>query len=420
MKKVLLLVALVLIFVGLSCICANAETYGALTYEVSNGAITITDCDTSVTEVEIPNDIGYPVKAIDVFAFSGCSRLEKVIIPDSVIDVDYDAFGGCTALKEITVPKDIYGERHASRFGYIFGYTIKLSEPIPFTSLNYGVKYPDVDIRYTEGEYAIPGMIYQNYTEGYVEDTGNLSGYRYNGYRRYYFYEIPSSLKKVTITNDEVINSSAFYNCSNIEEIVLNNKITSIETDAFYNCSNLKTVYFNGTEDDWNDIAISSGNDSILSAEKKFFFYVKGIDENGEAVFDEMVDVNSVISVPEKAGYITKLYTDAERTNVFDSTMPVTENMTLYVSYEQMPATKTDVYKYEQFKMFTVSPINIEKGNRVFLGLYDRGRFVEAHTADYDGEDIVFITDKSYTEAKVMVWDEKDALKPVCEVEIAE
>lgn len=67
---------------------------------------------------------------------------------------------------------------------------------------------------------------------------------------------------------------------------------------------------------------------------------------------------------------------------------------------------------------FTVTPINIANGSTVILALYDGDKFVEMQSKAYAGEDIPFTTDKSYTSAKVMVWDSLSSLKPVCDVEI--
>ena len=57
-------------------------------------------------------------------------------------------------------------------------------------------------------------------------------------------------------------------------------------------------------------------------------------------------------------------------------------------------------------------------GNIIFLALYDGDRFVEAHTDIYEGENITFITDAIYTNAKVMVWEDFENMRPMCTPEI--
>jgi hypothetical protein len=78
--------------------------------------------------------------------------------------------------------------------------------------------------------------------------------------------------------------------------------------------------------------------------------------------------------------------------------------------------TKTSIS--DDGKSFTVVPVNIENGKTVILALYNREQFVEMQKAVYVGDAIPFTTDKTYTDAKVMVWDDLANLKPVCDVEI--
>ena len=63
-------------------------------------------------------------------------------------------------------------------------------------------------------------------------------------------------------------------------------------------------------------------------------------------------------------------------------------------------------------KTFTVSPVNIAEGKTVIIALYNGNRLVEAQTAVYEGEIITFTTDKEYTGAKVMVWNELTSIMP--------
>ncbi len=80
--------------------------------------------------------------------------------------------------------------------------------------------------------------------------------------------------------------------------------------------------------------------------------------------------------------------------------------------------TKTEVS--EDKKSFTITPINVENGKTVILALYNGEQFVEMQNAVYTGDAIPFTTTKTYTKAKVIVWDDLTNLKPVCEVEKVE
>ena len=88
---------------------ASADTYGKLTYKISNRQVIITECDRGATYVVIPNKLnGYPVTVIGDRAFSKCNdTLKSVTIPDSVTTIGESAFYFCTSLKNITIPNSV-------------------------------------------------------------------------------------------------------------------------------------------------------------------------------------------------------------------------------------------------------------------------------------------------------------------------
>lgn len=75
------------------------------------------------------------------------------------------------------------------------------------------------------------------------------------------------SLTGVTIGNGVTsIGELEFYGCSNLTSVTIPAGVTSIEIYAFWNCINLTDVYFGGSEAQWNQIAIDSGNEQLLNA----------------------------------------------------------------------------------------------------------------------------------------------------------
>lgn len=86
-----------------------------------------------------------------------------------------------------------------------------------------------------------------------------------------------TKVKEVSIPEQYVVNrrysyditaigESAFIYDTNIEVVILTNKINHIGKNAFYGCKNLKTIKFKGTKAEFDSILIESGNEYLLNA----------------------------------------------------------------------------------------------------------------------------------------------------------
>ena len=89
---------------------------------------------------------------------------------------------------------------------------------------------------------------------------------------------------------------------------------------------------------------------------------------------------------------------------------------TYTVKVKKFEGTRTNVSS--DGKSFEIKPTNIASGNTVILALYDGESLIETKYEVYGGADISFTTDKTYTGAAVMVWDDLGNMKPVCDAEI--
>ena len=80
-----------------------------------------------------------------------------------------------------------------------------------------------------------------------------------------------NKIKTVTIPNTvEEISIGAFAFCKGLVSVTIPQSVTRIEYNAFEECNNLKTVYYEGTEQQWSQITIDSGNGCLINAEIKF------------------------------------------------------------------------------------------------------------------------------------------------------
>ena len=78
-------------------------TYNGTTYKVTwIGAAAFSRCS-GLTDVTIPNRVMF----IEAYAFDGCSSLMSVEIPNSVWSIGNDAFFNCKSLTSITIPESV-------------------------------------------------------------------------------------------------------------------------------------------------------------------------------------------------------------------------------------------------------------------------------------------------------------------------
>lgn len=84
-------------------ISSNAKT--EFEYKTENGEVTITHCYSRDKIIEIPSEFeGCPVTKIAREAFFFLSNVEKIVVPESVKELEEYAFESNRYLKEIVLP----------------------------------------------------------------------------------------------------------------------------------------------------------------------------------------------------------------------------------------------------------------------------------------------------------------------------
>ncbi len=217
------------------------------TYDIVDGGVHIRAAKKSMAgRLVIPSTVdGYPVTAIDEFAFADCDKLTGVTIPDSVTVIGKGAFSGCVALQSILLPRSIT-TLPPSLFSGCSGLTdVKLPDTllcISDSAFSGCRGLVDIDIPYsvTEiGERAFAGC---------------------------------SSLDSLSIScYITAIRRETFVGCTKIRYVSLYNTVTKIEENAFKDCTNLSRVNYVGKEEEWEKIEIQpNGNQKLLEAERLY------------------------------------------------------------------------------------------------------------------------------------------------------
>lgn len=96
---------------NLCTICGEEKVieyaFNASDYDAKMGTTTATDAHVVIPETFEYNGTKYKVTSVGGWAFSGCTSLESITIPDSVTSIKPAAFSGCSSLKNITIPDGI-------------------------------------------------------------------------------------------------------------------------------------------------------------------------------------------------------------------------------------------------------------------------------------------------------------------------
>ena len=225
-----------------------------ITNELSDGTLEISNYAGNSATYEIPGEIdGKKVVRIGDYAFSDCTELTSVTIPDSVTDIRWRAFYNCVSLKSVTIPKSVtYIDNYA--FGYYDDSDSFGPKKIDGFKINY--------VKNTHGHmYALKNgftdeacLLTNELDDGTLEITkyvGNsatcvipseIDGKKVTqiGYNA---FSSRTELTSITIPDGvTIIGNSAFSDCTSLETVTIPNSVTQIYPRAFYNCTSLKEV----------------------------------------------------------------------------------------------------------------------------------------------------------------------------------
>ena len=222
-------------------------------------SMAFSDC-TTLQEVVIPET----VIEIELGAFHSCSSLAKIVLPGGLTKIESYVFYGCTALQEVTIPESVTEIEHDAFYGCTGLKALVLPQGLKKIGSNAfincsGLTYIDIpDGVENVGSYIAKDTLQLRCSIGssaaLALSKGGNSFYAEDFQLRYTFdesdtqtglllYKYTGAAAKVTLPDGlTTIYDEAFSDCTALQEIAIPETVIEIGYRAFYKCSSLSKI----------------------------------------------------------------------------------------------------------------------------------------------------------------------------------
>lgn len=199
----------------------------------------------TLKEIKIPES----VTKIGSYAFSECEGLEEIVIPNNVKNIYIGTFSDCISLEKVTLPKNLV---KIGQDAFYYCNKVKtFSIPATTTTIDRGAFSGCTSI--TSLKVAAANKKYKTVDNALLSKDGKtLLAYPCeddsytvpNGVTTIgpWAFENPALISVTLSDTVTTIGESAFYNCTNLKEVVMGNSVEMLEQYAFSMCTSLESI----------------------------------------------------------------------------------------------------------------------------------------------------------------------------------
>ncbi len=211
-------------------IVINGKTYSV----TAIGASAFSGC-TGITSLTIPNS----VTSIGEHAFNGCTGLTSITIPNSVTSIGDETFRGCAGLTSLTIPKSV-AQIGTDAFAGCDAVKSFTWNAVNCSSLGSLPTAQIETVTIGDSVQVIPDDFVKNskiLSVNIPTSVTSIGSYAFSGC---------TGLTSVTIGNAVTsIGQATFEGCSGLTSLTIGNSVTSIGDNAFSGCNAVKSLTWN-------------------------------------------------------------------------------------------------------------------------------------------------------------------------------